>query len=794
MFDFALHRSSRALAFGLLLAVGWLARPPAAHPQEVKNSVGITLRLLESGRYERGEHDSGPGFAKDHTGFNSEGDEHPTHPVVLTRPFYLATTEVTVAQFRQFVEAAGYKTSAESNPRGAVGWDSKPPADRPRYVATFRDGDEFDWRHPGFLQADDHPVVGVSFADAKAYCAWLSAKEGMTYRLPTEAEWEYAARAGTQTYFSFGDAYRCTIHRFANIGNVELEKAFPDRVRRQWLVDVARDPADKHVFTAPVASYEPNPWGLFDLHGNVWEWCEDRYLDTAYSPYTRTGYQQVRKRAIDPLNEQPWSTAGDWRVIRGGSWFNAPIQCRSAVRGYFEAGDAACYVGFRVAREASPEQIASAKQAFEKSEAARQTIVRLAERVQERRDGRLSVNFGQQRTPLTDDFLAALRAIDEPVDLHLDGRGNLTAEQLAGLLATRHLRGLSISNIGTKVADADFALLANHPRLELLHLLGGPQLADGMFAYVAKHDRLEELHLDSPHITDDGLQSLAPLTRLKSLRLSGTASRGLALVRFRQSPLESFSCDRLSDEAAELLSDFPTLRELAIGGSPITGRGLTAIARLPRMQQLDLSRCSLPSDADFAVLGQLYNLAHLQVTQTAAGDRTAAALVPLNNLRELQIGSEQLSDAGLRQLCGIVPLRNVRITAEAIHVTDAGLADLWRLVNLDSLAIAAPQITGSGLATLHELPKLGWLSLAGASIEDIACEHTAKSESLTQLSLGGWQEGGPKALTDAGLLHLASAGGLKQLELFRKGTEVTDAGVAELRQRQPQLKLSARGP
>ncbi|HEX5106043.1 MAG TPA: SUMF1/EgtB/PvdO family nonheme iron enzyme, partial [Pirellulaceae bacterium] len=567
-----------------------------------------------------------------------------------------------------------------------------------------------------------------------------------------------------------------------------------DRVRRQWLVDIARDPPDRHVFTAPVASYEPNSWGLFDLHGNVWEWCEDRYLDTAYAPLAREGYQQIRKRAIDPLNVQPWSSAGDWRVIRGGSWFNSPIQCRSGVRGYFEAGDAACYVGFRVARDASPEQVAAAGEAFEKSEAARETLMRLADRVLERRDGRLTVELSQQRSELAAEFLAALQTVDEPVDLYVDGRGSLTASQLAGLLAARHLRGLAISSIGPNVAEADFAPLANHPQLELLHLTGAPQLADGIFAHLAKHDRLQELQFDSARITDGGLQSLPPQPRLKSLRISGTASSGLALARFRGAPLETFACERLSDHGAELLGEFSTLRELWLGGSPITGRGLKAIARLPRLQQLDLSRCSSPGDADFAVLGDLYNLAHLQLNQTAAGDQAAAALVRLNNLHVLQIGSEQLSDSGLRQLCGIVSLRNVRIAPEAANVTDAGLADLWRLVNLDSLALAAPQFTGSGLATLHELPKLQWLSLSGAGIADVACEHAARSESLSQLSLGGWQEGGPQGLTDAGLLHLAGARGLTQLDLFRKGTQVTDAGVAELRSRRPQLKLNAHGP
>ena len=783
---------SRCCGSVLLVAAGILFTVAGAGAAEdLQNSVGMTFRLIDAGSYERGERDARRGFTKDHSSFNTEGDESPPHPVVLTRPFYLATTEVTVAQFRRFVEATAYRTTAESDSRGAVGWDPRSPADRPRYVATFRDGDEFDWQHPGFEQAAEHAVVCVSFTDAKAFCQWLSEQEGLTYRLPTEAEWEYAARAGTKTYFSFGDSYRGTIQRFANIGNVELEQAFPDRVRRQWLVDVVRDPADKHVFTAPVGSYESNPWGIFDLYGNVWEWCEDRYLDTAYAAFERAGYQQVRKRAINPLNEKSWSDAGDWRVIRGGSWFNSPIQCRSSVRGYFEANEAACYIGFRVVRQAAPGQIAAAERAFAQSEAARATLERLADRVQERRDGRLTIELSQRRTQLTDEFLNALQAFREPIDVHLEGQGNLTAVHVEGLLKTPELRGLIVSNAGPGVIDADFAALSQHPQLELLQLTGAPRLSDALLVPLQKLEQLELLHFDSPQITDDGLQSLGPLQRLRSLRLSGTASGGLALSRFRGSPLETFACDHLTDEAAELLGEFPTVREVTIAGSPISKRGLAAITRLPQLQQLDLSGCAALHDADFAVLAEAYELTHLRLQGTAAGDQAAAGLLRLNNLRELQIGSELLTDAGLRQLCGIVSLRNFRIAPEATRVTDAGLTDLWRLVNLHSLGIAAPGVTGSGLATLHELSELEWLGLQGTGVADVACANVAKSESLQQLIIGSWEQGGPTALSDEGLQRLANARGLKQFELLRRGTQVTEAGVAELRERHPQLNVHA---
>jgi formylglycine-generating enzyme required for sulfatase activity len=777
------------IGFAVFCATAVSLHGSFATADEIANSAGMKLRLIDAGRFEMGEHDLSPGFYKDHSEFSIE-DARPVHPVVVTKPFYLATTEVTVGQFRQFVKETGYETSAETNEQGAVGWDPKSPADNPGYLSTFRDDGGFDWQNAGFNQADDHPVVVVSFADAKAYCHWLSQKERATYRLPTEAEWEYAARAGTNTYFSFGDEYRGRIHHYANIGNVELEMAFADRVRRQWLVDVERDPPDQHVFTAPVGSYEVNPWGLFDMYGNVWEWCEDRYLDTAYSPYTRPGHEQIRKRAIDPVNVERSGDAGDWRAIRGGSWFNAPVQCRSSVRGYFEANDAGCYLGFRVVLDPPEEVVAAARQKFQQSEAARATLERLADRVRERRDGRLSVELNHQSQPLTDEFLAALQQLDEPVDLYL--HGHLTATQVAALAKIRQLAGFVISGIEPVMTDDDFAMLADHPELELLHIIGTSKLSDALLRQFKKLERLELLQLDSPGITDEGLASLPPLRHLKTLNIRGTASQGLAMAHFRGSPLDHFSCDQLIDDSARLLTEFSTIRVMSISGSPITGRGLASIARLPRLQRLELSGCTNLDDADFAVLGQAYLLSSLQLSQTAAGDRAATALVQLNHLHELRIGSEHLSDAGVRKLCEIVSLRNLTIAPEAVNLTDAATSDLWRLVNLHSFGVAAPNVTGSGLSTVGELPRLEWMSLEGAGICDVALKHAAESDSLQRLHVGNWQIGGPAALTDAGIMYLAGSRKLTQFDLFRKATKVTDEGVEQLRTQQPRINVNPR--
>ena len=130
----------------------------------------------------------------------------------------------------------------------------------------------YSWRNVGFAQTDLHPVVCVSWNDAVAFCDWLSRKEGKTYRLPTEAEWEYACRAGTTTRYWCGDDPE-GLARAANVPDASAKSLFP-----AWKTIGASDGC---VFTAPVGSYRPNPFGLYDMHGNAWQWCSD----WAYSRY-----------------------------------------------------------------------------------------------------------------------------------------------------------------------------------------------------------------------------------------------------------------------------------------------------------------------------------------------------------------------------------------------------------------------------------------------------------------------------------------------------------------------------
>lgn len=223
--------------------------------------------------------------------------ESPTREVTISRDFHMSRCEITRGQFAAFVKAADFKTQAERD-GWAYAWDGK-KWDKVKGAS---------WRKAGHDQADDHPVVCVGWSDAVAFCKWLSGKTHRTVRLPSEAEWEYACRAGTQTIFSWGD----TLEEGKGLCNV-ADKTAKKRFGR-WRIFPWED---GHVFTSPVGSYKPNAFGLYDMHGNVWEWCGDWYARN----YAKAG-------KVDPTGP----ATGEDRVIRGGSWMSSPPFVRSAYR------------------------------------------------------------------------------------------------------------------------------------------------------------------------------------------------------------------------------------------------------------------------------------------------------------------------------------------------------------------------------------------------------------------------------------------------------------------------------
>ncbi|NLB13378.1 MAG: formylglycine-generating enzyme family protein [Gammaproteobacteria bacterium] len=252
-----------------------------------------------------------------------EPAEGPRHAVTFQRGFALARTETTVAQFRAFVEATGYRSSAE-RARSSVIYDERTGA------MVERRG--VDWRHDyvGNRAAADEPVLHVSWEDASAYVQWLSDQTGARYHLPSEAQFEYALRAGSSTRFPWGDgAPPARVENLTGDGDVSPGG-------RRWN-NAFSAYEDGYWGPAPVARHRSNSFGLSDMSGNVSEWVEDCWHDS----YARA-----------PRDGSAWVNPGcARRVVRGGSWGSSPEQTRSAFRTSSPAAATSARVGFRVARE-----------------------------------------------------------------------------------------------------------------------------------------------------------------------------------------------------------------------------------------------------------------------------------------------------------------------------------------------------------------------------------------------------------------------------------------------------------
>jgi formylglycine-generating enzyme len=291
------------------------------------NSVGIELIRVEPGEYLMGGIEPAEELVRAFPEMKAKpenfADEYPRHRVRITRPFLLGKFEVTVGQFRRFIDATGYRTEAETDGTGGWGYNAitgRSEGRRPH----------FSWRNPGYRQTEQYPVVNVTYGDVQAFLRWLSDKEHRHYRLPTEAEWEYANRAGGQTrYAKSGDARQ--LPTFARAVDLERQPEF-DHV--QDLVIAADDPT---AFPVPVGSYAPNAWGFHDMHGNVWEWVADWYGETYY--------------AESPVDDPSGPKSGEVRVRRGGGWNSFPIYLRSSFRNINTPVSRCLNLGFRVARD-----------------------------------------------------------------------------------------------------------------------------------------------------------------------------------------------------------------------------------------------------------------------------------------------------------------------------------------------------------------------------------------------------------------------------------------------------------
>jgi formylglycine-generating enzyme required for sulfatase activity len=270
-------------------------------PVAFENSVGMRFVLIPAGTSMMGSKASAAEVATLCAMPNAApgwfADEHPRHKVTLTKAFYMSIHEVT---------NASYKTLYP------------PPAPKPK-PGEKKDPKKKPAEDPTKAEDANFPAVKVSCSRAEEFCKKLSGQDKRKYALPTEAQWEYACRAGTETAFSFGEA------------------ASTDKANYHGDYVYGKGKKGKNLEkSAPVGSMPPNAWGLYEMHGNVSEWCFD-----SYSKYTSDA-------ATDPPGSGTKKKRGGDRVLRGGSWRSYPGACRSAFRHKLGAGTTSEAIGFRV--------------------------------------------------------------------------------------------------------------------------------------------------------------------------------------------------------------------------------------------------------------------------------------------------------------------------------------------------------------------------------------------------------------------------------------------------------------
>jgi formylglycine-generating enzyme required for sulfatase activity len=271
----AMTRSTLLLIIGMFFFHASYSSSQQPNKESFTNSIGIKFVLIPKGKFLMGSPDSEVGRRTNET----------QHQVTISQSFYLGSTEVTQAQWQKVM---GNK--------------------------------------PSFFKGDELPVERISWKEAFEFCKQLSEmpeekKAGRKYRLPTEAEWEYSCRAGTTTPFHFGSQLNGTQANCNGKGVV-------------YGTDTKGPSLDE---TSPVGKYPANEWGLYDMHGNVWEWCSDWCGDYPSGSVT------------DPSGP----ATGLHRVIRGGCWNGSAVRCRSAYQGGFEPSDRYNFLGFRVALSSS---------------------------------------------------------------------------------------------------------------------------------------------------------------------------------------------------------------------------------------------------------------------------------------------------------------------------------------------------------------------------------------------------------------------------------------------------------
>lgn len=805
-------------------------------PTEYTNSIGMKLRLIPPGEFLMGSSAeqsqaglvwiNNANLSADAFERSRIKEEGPQHAATITKPFCLAATEVTAGQFRSFVTATNYLTQAERFGGGnSNSWSPKPNV-KPEQVTVT-------WRTPGFPNTDTHPVTQVTWADAVAFCNWLSAREGLSpcykdegnevwqripggtgYRLPTEAEWEYACRAGTNTHFSFGDdPAQLADHGWAGL---------------PW-------PGHPH----PVAQKTPNPLGLFDMHGNVREWCHDWYSSEFYSEPSH----------VDPAGPD----YGSDRVMRSGRASDKPVGCRSAFRYDIAPFLRTAQGGFRVLRSQPPtaaDLLLSAQYEWSEPE-------NLGPKINSNRDdaspflsadglsllfaskrpfGHVGFELWESRRTTTDESFGPpiemqriVNSIgdDDAPCLSVDGRELVFASNRPGSVGNRDLYVCRRSDLTAKW-DAPVSLGAE---INTTANEDNPVLADkGLTLYFSSNRpsghggidvwRARRPSTTAPFGTPTNLGPIvntpqdeinfAPLEDGRSAVLLSVSGNQSTLWAVQINPADGEFHSPQAMELGEMIADIRgphvahdgmSLYFHAVRPDGVGAFDLWSIRRVPKTPEPGNPATSTNMSKKTPVEATPDRVAAEWVIGLGGEVRAEGDLRPITDVQGLPAQGLKLSQIQLamRKLSGenvhLVPLRGLErvefVGLDGTHASAEGVAGLEQLPNLNRISLGGDgrfAITDGHIAALVRLKTLQKLYIAGSNLTPAQC--AAISQKLPNLETLNLQAN--DLLDDAAVVPLGKLARLRTLQLQR--TNVTSEGVAALKKLLPNCIIQSDHP
>ncbi|MDX1945452.1 MAG: SUMF1/EgtB/PvdO family nonheme iron enzyme [Pirellulaceae bacterium] len=743
-------------------------------PVEFKDSLGIEFVLIPPGKFWLGSSPLRPMVGPDgkltDQWTEAPANERPRHACTITRPYYLCKTEVTVAQFRSFVEQSQYQTHYELTGKGANLWG----ADGKHTQAA-----EHIWSHPSLARNPNLPVSLLVYQDFQQLAAWQSREEKVPYRLPTSAEWEHACRAGTTSRYFYGD---------------DSGKG-PDY---GWLNENAM--GNCH----PVAQKLPNPLGLFDMYGNHHEWTSDRFVKTGY----------IVSSDVDPLG----ALHGESHFACGGFRLTPSRVATSSVR----AGYVDLYgypdVGARLLREIP---LPPSPPAADPVDLLAMADVKLT-RAGWKREGSELIAEPANRAfalplpyapPAEYELEMELTPLGPPgaIGFGLVADGNPCTVEIQSKSRFAHVESIDESWLGPNPTQRPVNPLVASKRCRLKAVVTKDRVALLANDIVLTEFQGDLSRLGRPY--DTGIENPDCLyvytygasCRIHALRLIPKAGQGRPLVLSppldqkellkwlfsrggsadvaRISGLEYISWS-VSDEKKLPPEPWVVLRVLLPEKLGMNDADAAQVSRWKHLCKIEAYKSPI-TDQGVAHLATLPNLSDLSLSGTAITDRSLDALQAAPRLQNLVLDYTRITDLGLRTLGDYPALKTLNISS--CSVTDDGIAALAKCQHLRSLALNRTAIGATSLSELKQLATLKRLYLSECSkLDDRAYGELGQFKELETLSLRA------NTISDLAAAQLALIARLKRLDLT--GAKISPESLESLKKALPACEIVVTPP